>query len=168
MTLEKAMKDVPFTGNWGIYNIGFDNGDETQFDVRTREELTECWNEFCKENGYETNGVDYVEKDESHIYFENPCAWTDEDVKTLQNVYEGIETTEDITDLYKSCVMYKVADKGDYHAAYKDYAEDTDNPVDFYTFLHELQKGHGNSGIIDISRLVELSNGIWYDRDYCG
>ena len=48
----------------GTYNIGFNDGDETQFDVETLEELQECWSGFCKENGIDESSVDYVELEE--------------------------------------------------------------------------------------------------------
>jgi hypothetical protein len=46
------------------YNIGFINPegkeDETQFDAFLKEELTELWWDFCKENGI----ITYVEEEE--------------------------------------------------------------------------------------------------------
>lgn len=64
MTLRKAAKGVFTKQNSGMasYNIGFNDGDETQFDVSNLQELLECWIEFCTENGFETNSVDYVER----------------------------------------------------------------------------------------------------------
>lgn len=61
MTLAKAAAGVVRTGG-GIYNIGFNDGDETQFDVYNLSELLEYWIEFCAENGVQTNSVDYVER----------------------------------------------------------------------------------------------------------
>ena len=46
----------------GTYNIGFNDGDETQFDAYDLAELLDCWVEFCAENGFQTNSVDYVER----------------------------------------------------------------------------------------------------------
>ena len=48
MTIREAGKGVVTSGR-GTYNIGFNDGDETQFDVQNLEELQECWSEFCKE-----------------------------------------------------------------------------------------------------------------------
>lgn len=42
MTLREASKGVVKSGG-GTYNIGFNDGDETQFDVQNLEELRECW-----------------------------------------------------------------------------------------------------------------------------
>lgn len=61
MTLEEASKGVVTSG--GVtYNIGFNGGDETQFDVQNLEELQECWSEFCKEEQVDPGCVDYVER----------------------------------------------------------------------------------------------------------
>lgn len=48
------------------YNIGFINSDgmedETQFEsVKTLKELSDLFRDFCKENGFKTNTVTYVE-----------------------------------------------------------------------------------------------------------
>lgn len=48
MTIREASKGVVTSGR-ETYNIGFNDGDETQFDVQNLEELQECWSEFCKE-----------------------------------------------------------------------------------------------------------------------
>lgn len=60
MTIEEASKGVVTSGR-GTYNIGLNDGDETQFDVQNLEELQECWLEFCKEEKIEPGCVDYVE-----------------------------------------------------------------------------------------------------------
>lgn len=46
----------------GTYNIGFNGYDETQFDAYDIAELLDMWIEFCAENNYKTNSVDYVER----------------------------------------------------------------------------------------------------------
>jgi hypothetical protein len=61
MTLGKAAKGVVTSGG-GVYNIGFNDGDETQFDAYNLPELLELWIGFCQENGFQTNSVDYVER----------------------------------------------------------------------------------------------------------
>lgn len=60
MTLGKAAANMAFEA--GTYNIGFSNGDETQFCADSLSDLLECWIAFCAENGFETNSVDYVER----------------------------------------------------------------------------------------------------------
>ena len=46
----------------GTYNIGFNGGDETQFDAQNFKELKECWSEFCKDEKISPGCVDYVER----------------------------------------------------------------------------------------------------------
>lgn len=64
MTLRKAAKGVLRNRSRAVasYNIGFNVGDETQFDVRNMSELEECWKDFCKEEGCDPDSVDYVER----------------------------------------------------------------------------------------------------------
>ena len=61
MTLREASKGVVKSGG-GTYNIGFNGGDETQFDAQNLKELQECWSEFCKDEKISPGGVDYVER----------------------------------------------------------------------------------------------------------
>ena len=60
MNIRKASVGVVRSGG-GTYNIGFNDGDETQFSAKNLNELVDLWKEFCKENGYKTSSVDYVE-----------------------------------------------------------------------------------------------------------
>ena len=63
MDIRKAMKNegIRFDTGKRDVQIGFNDGDETEFTVSSRAELIECWKEFCKENGFKQNSVDYVE-----------------------------------------------------------------------------------------------------------
>ena len=61
MTLGTAATGVVRTGG-GTNNIGFNDGDETQFDAYDLAELLDLWIEFCAENQFSTNSVDYVEE----------------------------------------------------------------------------------------------------------
>lgn len=65
-TLREKAKGIVITGygKYGIhsYNIGFNNGDETQIDAHNINELCEVWNELHKEFGVDSNSVDYVER----------------------------------------------------------------------------------------------------------
>lgn len=61
MTLDKAAVGVVTSGG-GVYNIGFNDGDETQFDAQNFKELEECWSEFCKDEKISPGCVDYVER----------------------------------------------------------------------------------------------------------
>lgn len=61
MTLTKAAVGVVTAGG-SVYNIGFNDGDETQLDAQNLNDLQECWKEFCKEEKIPQNSVDYVER----------------------------------------------------------------------------------------------------------
>lgn len=61
MTLGKAAEGVVAKGG-GTYNIGFNGNDETQFDADNLADLLECWIDFCADNDFKTNSVDYVER----------------------------------------------------------------------------------------------------------
>lgn len=61
MTLGTAAAGVVTPGG-GTYNIGFNDGDETQFDAYDLADLLDLWIEFCEENLFQTNSVDYVER----------------------------------------------------------------------------------------------------------
>lgn len=61
MTIREAGKGVVTTGG-GTYNIGFNNGDETQLTAYNMKELEELWKSLCPEFGCEPNSVDYVER----------------------------------------------------------------------------------------------------------
>lgn len=62
-TIEYMLDFSKYKIGSGTYNIGFNNGDETQFDVENVEELKECWVEFCKENNFSVLSIDYIEED---------------------------------------------------------------------------------------------------------
>ena len=62
MTLGTAAAGSVKAGG-GTYNIGFNDGDETQFDAYDLAELLDCWVEFlCGKLDFKTNSVDYVER----------------------------------------------------------------------------------------------------------
>jgi len=53
---------VSSTQGDGTYNIGFNNGDETQFNAYNLQELLKCRIRFCAENDFRADSVDYVER----------------------------------------------------------------------------------------------------------
>ena len=65
MTLKEAIDKDNLILN-GTYNIGFINPEgrygETQFDVKSEEELIELWNMFCKKNDF-PDIVEYIEEE---------------------------------------------------------------------------------------------------------
>lgn len=62
-SLRKAAKGV-VVGDTGMqtYNIGFNDGDETQLEARNLTELDALWHSLCGEFGAKPCSVDYVER----------------------------------------------------------------------------------------------------------
>jgi len=81
----------------------------------------------------------------------------------------NIDTFEEIEELIGNDIFIKIAEAGDYKGAYTDYLES--NPkedwMSFEDFMNEINMGYGKCGTLEISRLLVLSNGIYYDREYC-
>ena len=46
---------------WRVYNIGFNDVDETQFTASGIRDLEDLWIRFCAEEKIDINCVDYVE-----------------------------------------------------------------------------------------------------------
>lgn len=72
--------------------------------------------------------------------------------------------------------IVKLVEKGEYKLLYEDYVEYeksfendyiTSKILSYEDFMKEFKKGYGKSGCIQVARLVELDDGIYYDRDYC-
>lgn len=59
MTLTEAAMGI--TIKKAVYNIGFSNGDETQFIADNAGDLESLWNDFCNDEGCAKDSVDYVE-----------------------------------------------------------------------------------------------------------
>ena len=102
-------------------------------------------------------------------------SYTDEDLKYLQEIFQNTEMTkEDIVMAYENNEIVRIADAKDYQYVYEDFVQFEDgfekevrNELSFEQFMEELKKGYGKSGCVQIARLFELSNGIWYDNEYC-
>ena len=61
MRLREAARGIVTTGG-GTYRIGFDEDDETEFSTYNLAELEALYRDFCKENGFRQNTVNYVER----------------------------------------------------------------------------------------------------------
>ena len=61
MTLKKAAEGVVHTGG-ATYRIGFNVDDETEFFAYNYKELDDLYRDFCRENHFKQDTVDYVEK----------------------------------------------------------------------------------------------------------
>lgn len=101
-------------------------------------------------------------------------SFTDSDLKKMQEMYKNPTLTKsDIVIAWENNEIVRIADAGDYKYAYEDFAKfengfekELRNEMDYETFLQEIKKGYGKSGCVQIARLFELSNGIWYDNEY--
>lgn len=94
--------------------------------------------------------------------------FNDKDSKILRELF-GDLSEKDINDFYNEKYFVKVAD--DYKQAYEDFVDfekgfgGTD--LSYENFLTEFNKGYGKSDYVQIARLFELSDGIYYDNYYC-
>ena len=94
--------------------------------------------------------------------------FTNEDLEKIKTVLNLSEN--EFIELIKNNDIIKIAN--DYESAYKDFV-DFENDYDgtdlsYEKFLIELKKGYGKSNYVQIARLLELSDGIYYDNCYCG
>lgn len=102
-------------------------------------------------------------------------SYTDEDLKYLQEIFHNPEMTkEDIVMAYENNQIVRIADSKDYEYAFEDFVsfeegfeKEARNKMSFDEFMVELKKGYGKSGCVQVARLFELSNGIWYDNEFC-
>ena len=101
---------------------------------------------------------------------------THEDIRYLQKIFNNDSLTDkDIKNMYENKEIIKIADKNDYLSAYEDFCKYEDGfddeiktKISYERFICELKKGYGESDCIQIARLFELSDGIYYDNEYCG
>lgn len=101
-------------------------------------------------------------------------SFTDADLSVMRTMFNNPALTKaDIVTAWENNEIVRIADAGDYKYAYEDFAKFEDgfdkelrNKMDFDTFLNEFKKGYGKSGCVQVARLFELSNGIWYDNEY--
>ena len=101
-------------------------------------------------------------------------SYTDDDLRYLRKIFQNPYLTKsDIVQAYENNDIVRIADKGDYEYAYEDFAKYEDgfeksvqNKLSYDDFINELKKGYGKSGCIQVARVFELSNGIWYDNEY--
>ena len=100
------------------------------------------------------------------INLEKINSWKQSDVDIVKTGYL-VDTREDIIELWRQGYITRIADTNDYYYAYEDYIlSGCEIEISYEKFMEELNKGYGNSGIIEISRLMVLSNGIYYDMAF--
>jgi len=107
-------------------------------------------------------------KQSEQIKFTDKDSWKAIDISKVKQAYE-IDSIEEIIALWEDNYIVRIADTLDFEYAYEDYIK-SNSEIDYITyeeFLEEINKGYGNSGRIEIARLLVLSNGIYYDNEYC-
>ena len=106
----------------------------------------------------------------------NESSFTNEDLRKMQKIFKNPAMTKsDIVIAWKNNEIIRIADAGDYEYVFEDFVKFEDgfekelkNEITYETFLKELKKGYGKSGCVQIARLFELTNGVWYDNEYVG
>ena len=100
--------------------------------------------------------------------------FTDYDVAYMRMIFNNNGLSkDDIIDMLNDKEIVKIADRNDYKTAYEDFCnfekgfdKDTRIEINYGEFVEELKKGYGKSKYVQIARLFELSNGIYYDNEY--
>lgn len=107
-------------------------------------------------------------KNPEHIVLEDVSNWCQNDINLVKLAYQ-IDTIEEIIELWTNDSLVRIADTLDFEYAYEDYIKSNDklSYITYGEFLKEINKGYGNSGTVEIARLLILSNGIYYDNDFC-
>ena len=127
----------------------------------------------------EKGGVDdrRMENEEMRQFIDkNESSFTNEDLRKMQKIFKNPAMTKsDIVIAWKNNEIIRIADAGDYEYVFEDFVKFEDgfekelkNEITYETFLKELKKGYGKSGCVQIARLFELTNGVWYDNEYVG
>jgi hypothetical protein len=101
------------------------------------------------------------------IILEKKENWSSEDFEKIKEIFPHVGCKEDCIELWKNNSMVRIADSKDYEYLYEDFIHETETEISFDDFMCELEKGYGKSDFIEIARIFELSNGIWYDNEYC-
>ena len=100
--------------------------------------------------------------------------FTEYDVACMKiNFNNNKLSKQDVEDMLYNKEIVKIADRNDYKTAYEDFCnfekgfdKDTRIEINYGEFVEELKKGYGKSKYVQIARLFELSDGIYYDNEY--
>lgn len=93
--------------------------------------------------------------------------FTEVDKGKLKLAYPMVTTNTCIQKLVDERAMVKVGDVDNLIDLYNDFVKDNDSHLTFNEYVKEVEMGYGSSDYLDIARLLVLSNGIWYDNEYC-
>lgn len=94
-------------------------------------------------------------------------AFNDEDIIKLKCVYPLITSNLDLKKLVIDKVMVKVGDVDNLIDLHNEFIGEHGSCLTLNEYIDEIKLGYGESKYLDIARLIVLSNGIWYDNEYC-
>lgn len=96
--------------------------------------------------------------------------FTKEDIDKIRLVYPLVNLGVSLQTLVDDKVMVKIGDLDNLVDLYTDFISEYSEygiNITFDEYISELELGYGESDYLEIARLIVLSNGIWYDNEYC-
>lgn len=117
--------------------------------------------------------VAYAKMAGKEITFERTQTFTEADLSKVRAMYSNaLISMRELIKAEEDGTIVKIAEAGDYKKAYEDFLLDEETydgtRMTYDEFMTEFRKGYGKSGCVQIARLFELSNGVWYDNEYVG
>ena len=103
------------------------------------------------------------------LALENIDSWSINDINTLSKIYQGVKTKQEAIELWKSGTRVKLGEVTDMYTIFCNLIkDDNDINISVSDFISELLfNDYGNRKYTELSRMFVLSNGIWYDTEYC-
>jgi hypothetical protein len=117
--------------------------------------------------------IAYAKMAGKEITFERTQTFTEADSSKVRAMYSNASISmRELIKAEEDGTIVKIAEAGDYKKAYEDFLLDEETydgtRMTYDEFMTEFRKGYGKSGCVQIARLFELSNGVWYDNEYVG
>ena len=117
--------------------------------------------------------IAYAKMAGKEIMFEQTQTFTKADLSKVRAMYSNASISmRELIKAEEDGTIVKIAEAGDYKKAYEDFLLDEETydgtRMTYDEFMTEFRKGYGKSGCVQIARLFELSNGVWYDNEYVG
>lgn len=117
--------------------------------------------------------IAYAKMAGKEITFERTQTFTEADLSKVRAMYSNASISmRELIKAEEDGTIVKIAEAGDYKKAYEDFLLDEETydgtRMTYDEFMTEFRKGYGKSGCVQIARLFELSNGVWYDNEYVG
>lgn len=117
--------------------------------------------------------IAYAKMAGKEITFEKTQTFTEADLSKVRAMYSNASISmRELIKAEEDGTIVKIAEAGDYKRAYEDFLLDEETydgtRMTYDEFMTEFCKGYGKSDCVQIARLFELSNGVWYDNEYVG